>query len=84
MTYDSSENPIDPKDVVYYLYRKTSMETLRENDEVLVVESDQIDSPGNKRGRRPKSRGEEYRGPKEGYFFTEFCKRYPGIIRKIK
>jgi hypothetical protein len=76
---------------------KSSIENLKDNDEVLVMENDEraADSPSrggggggggknNSKKGRPKSRGEEYRGPKEGAFFTEFCKRFPGIIRRAK
>jgi hypothetical protein len=82
---DSSGNPIDSSQLTYMLYMKNSIEILRENDEVLVVESkDDYKSPGKRKRRNVFSRGEEYRGRKEGYYFTEFCVRYPGIIRKVK
>jgi hypothetical protein len=82
---DSSGNPIDPTQVTYMLYMKNSIEILRENDEVIVVENkDDYKSPGKRKRRNVFSRGEEYRGRKEGYHFTEFCVRYPGIIRKAK
>lgn len=85
LTEDSGGNPIDPKEIIYFLYMKCSIETLRENDEVLVVESDQNDSKSpQKRPKRPYSRGEQYKGPKEGLYFTEFCRRFPGMIRKVK